>query len=147
MKRTMICRKAVPMIVFLFAISIAGASAQQIESGAKTMKLPNGEIIPDLNGEWDAYIESYWSNFYPPYSNIIQITQTGSSFVGIRMMNDPYYSKGYETFVGELDKGGFRKVKWKMHTVVLDPKGRISKGGNKIVFDDGEKARATLTRK
>jgi acetyl esterase/lipase len=124
------------------------AQAQMTEKGLKTITLPNGEVIPDLNGEWDAFIEPYgpWS-IYVSYPNIIKIIHTGSSFIGIRMMNDPYYSKGWETFIGELDKSGFKKIGWKTNLGVLDAKGQISEGGNKIIFDDGEKAKATLTRK
>ena len=122
---------------------------QTAEKGSKkTITLPSGEVIHDLNGEWDAFFECYgpWSQ-YGSYPNIIKITQTGSSFVGIRMMNDPYYSKGWEAPRGELDKSGFKKIEWKTNLGVLDAKGQISEGGNKVIIDDGEKAKVTLTRK
>jgi poly(3-hydroxybutyrate) depolymerase len=124
------------------------SQAQSTEKGLRTITLPTGEVIPDLTGEWEAFFECYgpWSQ-YGSYPNIIKITQTGSSFVGIRMMNDPYYSKGWESLRGDLDKSGFKKIEWKTNLGVLDAKGQISEDGNKAIIDDGEKAKVTLKRK
>jgi len=110
------------------------------------MTLPNGEVIPDLNGEWEALFEFYGPWTQGPLSNIIKITQTGNSFVGIRMMDDRYYAKGWESFKGELDKSGFKKIAWKTMVGVSDARGQISEGGNKVIIDDGEKVKVTLTR-
>lgn len=80
------------------AQSVASAPPVQMgeKSSKKTITLPNGGVIPDLNGEWDVFVENYgpWSHF-GSYPQIVKITQTSSSFVGVRMMNDPYYSKGW----------------------------------------------------
>jgi hypothetical protein len=114
----------------------------------KTITLPNGEVIFDLNGEWDVYIENYgpWSA-YGTYPQLVRITLTGSSFVGIRMIDDPNNPKGKESIRGELDKSGFKKVHIMSGAGPLDSKGQISEDGNKMVIDDGEKARHTYTRK
>jgi hypothetical protein len=114
----------------------------------KTITLPNGEVVWDLNGEWDAFIELYGSMAaYGSYPQIEKITQTGSSFVAIRMIDD-YNPKGSQSLQGELDKSGIKKV------TMLSPlsgaseaKGQISDDGNKIIIDNGSWARWTLTRK
>ena len=124
-------------------------SVQMAERGAKnTMTLPNGEVIWDLNGEWDVINENYgpWSQ-YGVYPNIHKITQTGSSIVGVLTMDDRWYQAGYQYIGAELDKTGFMKVKIYTNLGTLDSKGWVSEDGNKIVIDDGIKFKMTLTRK
>jgi hypothetical protein len=118
------------------------------QGSKKTVTLPNGEVVLDLNGEWDVFIENYgpWSQ-RGSYAQIVKITQTGSSFVGIRMIEQPWMPKGSEAIRGELDKNGFKKVQIISGMGPLDAKGKISEDGNKMIIDDGEKARGTYTRK
>jgi len=118
------------------------------QGSKKTITLPSGEVVWDLNGEWDAFIENYgpWSQ-YGTYSDVFKITQQGSSFLAIRMKGNPWLPAGSEGARGELDKNGFKKVQIISAIGPLDSKGQISDDGNKIVIDDGEKARQTLTRK
>ena len=130
---------------FCFCVS----HAQVPEKGAKnTMTLPNGDVIWDLNGEWDSFVEAYglWSQ-YGTHRNMIEITQTGVSLSGVLMMDDPWYPKGYKSIAGELDMNGLKKIEMRTNLGVLDSKGHISQDGNKIIIDDGEKRRMTLTRK
>ena len=118
------------------------------QGSKKTITLPSGEVVWDLNGEWDVFIEHYGpfeggGNF----PQIVKITQTGSSFVGIRMMEQPWMPKGSEAIRGELDKSGFKKVQLIAMVGPLDSKGKINEDGNKMIIDDGEKLRHTYTRK
>ena len=113
------------------------------------MTLPSGEVVCDLNGEWDVFIECYgpWKEF-GSYPQIVKITQKGSSFVGIRMIDDQYNPKGSQSLRGELDKSGFKKVQFLTTTRgPIDAKGLISEDGNKMIIDDGKKIKATFTRK
>jgi hypothetical protein len=146
----MLRRISVFLIVLITMLSLLYvAYAQMAEKGSKkTITLPNGEVVWDLNGEWDVFNENYglWSQ-YGSYPNIHKITQTGSSFVGILMMNDRWYSKGWEYIRGELDRSGFKRVEIRTNLGVLDSKGQISEDGNKMVIDDGEKFRMTFTRR
>lgn len=113
----------------------------------KTITLPNGDEVWDLGGEWDVSIENYGKlKQWGSYVNIVKITQTGGSIVGIRMKNDAN-PEGSESIRGELDKSGFKKVQIMSGFGPLDSKGQISEDGNKMVIDDGEKARHTYTRK
>jgi hypothetical protein len=136
------------LVLICFIGLIIFVSTLHGQGSKKTITLPSGEVVCDLNGEWDVRIENYglWSNF-GNYPQIVKITQTGSSFVGIRMIDDPWNPKGAEIARGELDKSGFKKVQIMSGMGPLDSKGKISEDGNKMIIDDGEKARHTYTRK
>ena len=136
------------LVLICFTSLIIFISTLHGQSSKKTITLPSGEVVWDLNGEWDVIIENYglWSNL-GRYPQIVKITQTGSSFVGIRMIDDSWNPKGAESIRGELDKSGFKKVQIMSGMGPLDAKGQISEDGNKMIIDDGEKARSTYTRK
>jgi hypothetical protein len=143
------------IVIFVFLLVFVSFSISQSQDIKKlkagmpnTVTLSNGEVVYDLNGEWNSFVEPYgpWSE-YNALQNIIKITQTGSSLVGILMMDDKWYLKGYESIRAELDKSGFKEVEMLTNGGILDSKGQISDDGNKIIIDDGEKRRMTLTRK
>ena len=94
---------------------------------------------------WDVLNENcgVWSQC-GVYPNIIKITQTGSSLVGILMMNDRWCRKGYQYVRAELDKTGFMKVGLNKNLGILNSKGQVSEDGNKIIIDDDEKFRNDL---
>src|SRR4030042_1114533 len=81
------------------------------QGAKKTRTLPSGEVVWDLNGEWDTFVENYGpftsGSNYPQFN---KITQTGSSFVAIRMIDDPWNKKGSQSLQGEVDKNGIMKV-------------------------------------
>ena len=135
-------------VLFIYSLAIFAWIGLAQAQEAKTVKLPNGEEVVDISGEWDAQIENYgrWEG-YGKYSNILKITLEGNSFVGIRMKSDTYHASGTEAIRGELDKDGIKKVQIMSGMGPLDAKGQISEDGNKIIIDDGEKARLTLIRK
>jgi hypothetical protein len=145
-------KKTLPVLFALLLITaffVYVSQAQLPQKGSKnTVTLPNGDVIWDLNGEWDVLNENYglWSQ-YGVYPNIHKITQTGNSIVGVLMMNDRWYQAGYQYITAQLDKTGFMKVKIATKLGTLDSKGQVSEDGNKIVIDDGEKFKMTFTRK
>jgi hypothetical protein len=107
-------------------------------------------VVWDLNGEWDTFVENYGPlAFAGKYPQITKITQTGSSFVAIRMIDDPCNLKGSQSLQGEIDKSGIKKVTitGASGMVVIKTKGQIRDDGNKITIDDGVQLRLTLTRK
>jgi len=114
---------------------------------ANTVKLPNGEEVVDISGQWDAQLVNYgpWSQ-YGSYPAVIKIILNGNSFVGIRMKPTKFHSAGKELFRGELDKDGIKKLQLMTGHGPIDAKGQISEDGNKIIADDGEKVRETLIR-
>jgi hypothetical protein len=115
----------------------------------KTITLPNGEVVCDLNGEWDVFVENYGPRSeFGSYPSVYKITQQGSSFMAIRMIQTPSLTPVGSTAIrGELDKSGFKKVQMITPMESSDCKGQISEDGNKMIIDNGENARVTLTRK
>ena len=145
-------KKTLPVLFALLLITaffVYVSQAQVLQKGSKnTMTLPNGDVIWDLNGEWDVLNENCgpWSQ-YGVYPNIHKITQTGSSIVGVLMLNDRWYPAGYQYVRGELAQTGFLKIKIDTNLGTLDSRGQVSEDGNKMVIDDGEKFKMTFTRK
>ena len=134
-------------LLTLFFLSVAHAQMPG-NTWKKTITLPNGDVILDMSGEWEALVENYGRmSGAGSYSNVEKITQTGASFEAIRMMDDPWNFKGSQSFKGELDKAGIKKVTIIGKGGSIEAKGIISENGNKIVIDDGEVVRLTLTRK
>lgn len=135
-------------LLFMCSLAIFAWIGLAQAQNAKTVKLPSGEEVIDISGEWDDQIENYgpWSK-YGEYTNILKITIEGNSFVGVRMKSDVWHSSGSVAIRGELDKHGIKKVQMMSGQGPLDARGQISENGNKITIDDGEKARLTLKRK
>jgi hypothetical protein len=137
-------------IFAIFVCSIAlmmFVSTLNGQGSKKTLTLPNGEVVVDLNGEWDVIVENYgklasWGS----YQNIWKITQEGSSFEGFRVTDDKYHKKGSKALKGELDKGGI-KYAYMIRQGATEAKCQISDDGNKIMMDDGIEHKVTLTRK
>ena len=124
------------------------AYTQANEKKAKTITLPNGDVIWDLNGEWDAWVENYglWSQ-YGSYPSSRKITQKGTSFEVIRTTSDPWNPVGSIAFKGELDKNGSVKGTAPTNLGPVHMKGQLTENGNKMIIDDGEKTRNIYTRK
>jgi len=126
------------------------AQAQTAENKwKKTIKLANGDVILDINGEWNAIVAHLRPGSYTGLeSGITKITQRGSSFVGISMNALAAFRKGSEQIKGEIDKSGFKQLQIISGAMGnSDAKGQISEDGNQIIIDDGERFRLTLTRK
>ena len=135
-------------VLFIFSLVIFAWIGLVQAQEAKMVKLPNGEEVVDINGEWDTLIENYgpyseWGNV----NNIIAIKLEGNSFVGVRMKSTNWYPEGSEAFRGELDKDGMKKVQLKAGGGTINVEGQISNDGKTIILDDGEMIRLTMTRK
>ena len=117
----------------------------------KTITLPNGDVVCDLNGEWDALYENFGHHqWIGNIKDMLKITQKGGSFVGVNMIGTQYVPKDAESIRGELDKNGIKELGLVLRTFpeyVLECKAQISEDGNKIIIDGGKRIRATLTRK
>jgi len=134
------------MVCFISLMTLV--STLHGQGSKETIRLPSGEVVWDLNGEWDVLIENYGDKAaYGSYPQIWKITQTGSSFVAVRMIDDPRNKKGKEEVRGELDKSGFKNVQLISAGGPIDSKGKISDDGNKMEIDSAGQARAMATRK
>ena len=95
----------VAMVSILFI-----TQAQTEEQGwKKTITLPSGEVVCDLNGEWDWV----WTGRGPLVGlgrdrDIIKITQQGNSFKGIHMKGYRSALKGSVAIEGNSIKMGLR---------------------------------------
>ncbi len=145
-------KKALVVLLCLIGMIIF-VSTLHGQSSKKTITLPNGEVIWDLNGEWDAMIENYgnWGGM-GTYPNVWRITQKGSEVTAIRLKANPppaHGEAGSQSVIGELDKNGFKELTivggsgW----VVPGCKWQISEDGNKIFIDATNHSRIALTRK
>ena len=134
---------SVGLIIFISTLHGQGSK--------KTITLPSGEVVCDLNGEWDALYENLGAHqWVGNIKDMLKITQQGGSFVGVKMIGTSYVPKDAVSIKGELDKNGIKKVRLVLQTSIdegIECKGQISEDGNKIIIDGGERIRATLTRK
>lgn len=124
----------------------------QTATPTPTLRLPSGESVWNLNGDWDASIENYGEKAYNgTYPNVFRITQTGSSFSAIRLRDNPPPSvarSGSTSLQGELDRNGFKRVEIVTGQGSKSPsKGLISTDGRKIDIDNGSTIRLKLTRR
>ena len=96
-----------------------------------TKTLSTGDVVYDINGEWDAILD------YGPSGkkeDIIKITQEGNKFVGIILNGNVYWNKGDELIKGELAKNGFKSIKRNTFNMgwLSETTGKIDEGCNKI---------------
>ncbi len=135
-------------LLFLLSIAFFAWIGVVQAQEKKMVKLPNGDEVVDISGEWDTQIENYgsWSQ-YGKYSTITEIKQEGGSFVGIRLKATTYHPAGSETLRGELDKNGIKKLQLMTGMGPIDAVGKISDDGKTITMDANEKAKSTMTKK
>jgi hypothetical protein len=140
--RTEATMKKILTICFAAALATAlyncASQGQLGEKGCnKTLTLPNGETVCDLNGEWDIHV-----HFYGPWSEITdafgkgKITQTGNFCEVVRMKDSIWGTKGSVMITFFIDKDGFKKAEALTASGILQLSGKISDDGNKLIFDD-----------
>ena len=118
----------------------------------KTVKIPNGEEVCNLTGEWDALIEKYgMAAIYGTYTNVVKITQEGNSFTGVRLKDNPPESPapaGSQFVQGVIEKDGFKNVELFSGSGTKFPgKGQIFENGNKMIVDCPQRVKVSFTRK
>ena len=131
--------------------------AKQLKPGMpNTITLPNGEVVYNLNGEWDTVydfdIKHYGGTITKESSkDIVRIKQEGNQFVGIKLIGDQLVGKNQETVKGELGKNRLRKVHAFGYDTIANraiwvlSKGKISEDGNKIVIRARPEGRSIMT--
>jgi hypothetical protein len=81
-------------VCFVALLAWTGSAFAQTATPAamKTIKLPNGNEVFDISGEWDVLTENYGELAqFGTYPNVAQITirESDSSFQAIRMKDNP----------------------------------------------------------
>ncbi len=128
--------KLLGLVVMVSILFIAQAQAEE-PGWKKTITLPSGEVVCDLNGEWDFLWMGRHEYQTYRFRDVLKITQQGNSFEGIRMKGYQANPKGSKAIEGELDKDGFKKLIYVGGLGTFNaPKGKISKDGNTIEFED-----------
>jgi hypothetical protein len=139
--------------IFLFLIILSATltfictAYSQTEKTAVT--LPSGEVVCDLNGEWNALYAHYgpmqWAG---DIKNMVKITQQSNMFVATSLIGTGFTPAGTEKIRGELDKDGIKNVRYYRPDIGwTDAKGEMSKNCNKMVCDDGKGVKTILERK
>ena len=141
------------LVLICFIGLIIFVSTLHGQGSKKTITLPSGEVVCDLNGEWDALYESLGPWLWAGNKNVtdvLKITQQGGSFVGVKTIGGGYVPKDAVSIKGELDKNGIKMVR----VVMMQGQdgeecyaNQISEDGNKIIIDGCKNVRVTLTRK
>ena len=118
----------------------------------KTVKLPNGQEVFDISGEWDVLVENYDAfSHFGTYRQLYKITQEGNLFTGIRLKDSPppaFAKAGSKCMQGEVNKNGVKRLDFIFAPWDIWPSNcKISEDGNKINIDSHQKTRLTLIRK
>lgn len=138
--------------IFLFLIILSATSTlftAYSQTYKKTLTLPSGEVVCDLNGEWNTLYEHYGSmQWVGNLKGMLMIIQQGNTFVAKTTTDSAWTPKGTEKIRGELDKNGIKKAQYSIPNMGwADAKGEMSEDGNKIVFDTGIGVKVILERK
>ena len=134
-------------LLFNFVASPGAEMANPLKAGMpNTVTLSTGDVVYDLNGEWDAI---YDNKQFGKNKDVVKITQKGNKFIGIKLIGNQWVGKGSETFKGDLEGDGFKSIYgYSAMRGWTQNKGKISDGGNKIVAEDPiDEWVVTLTRK
>jgi hypothetical protein len=114
MKRR-ITRWAVCIVVLFAWVGLAFAQTAK-PAAMKTVKLPNGQEVFDISGEWDVVMENYGEFAqFGTYTNVAKITikEDDGSFHAVRLKANPPPSTrpaGSFIMIGDLDKNGITKL-------------------------------------
>ena len=141
--------KRIFLFLIIFAATSPFTSTAYSQTEMKTVTLPSGEVVCNLNGEWNALYEHYGSlEWVGNIKGMLAIVQEGSTFVGKTTIDSAWSAKGTEKIRGELDKDGIKKAQYSVPTMGWkDAKGEMSKGCDKVVLDTGIGVKVILERK
>ncbi len=130
------------IVIFLIGFVFSTVQAQMDnplkEGMPNTVKLPSGEVIYDLNGEWDAVYDSgYWAG---TFNDIIKITQNDNQYVGVYLLKgDNLVSQNEEKIRGKIKGNVIDEVFFNditdietMNLIWAPCKAEISEDGNEI---------------
>ena len=133
-------KRIITIVIIGFVFSTVQAQMENPlkEGMPNTVKLASGEVIFDLNGEWDAVWDT---GGYGTYQDVIKITQNEDKLVGIYLLKGDYHlKKGEEKVKGKLKGNAIDEVFLKdvdpatFELYWIPSQGSISKEGNEIVI-------------
>lgn len=141
--------RKISLFLFILVVMLTSVSLTYSQTEKKTVRLPSGELVCDLNGEWNTLYEPYGPmQHFGNIKSMIKIVQQGNMFVGKSLIDTGFTSAGTEKIRGELDKDGIKKVQLtRPDKDWSDGKAEMSKDCNKILIDDSDGLRIRLERK
>jgi hypothetical protein len=142
----------ITVLIVLGSLSFVANAQKGEKAWQKTVRLPNGDVILDMSGEWKVmYEHPGLSSMMGTYGDTLTIRQESAKFTAVKQLGSRFVPKGADSLKGELDKNGFKEVYICTDASTKDGiwkpcLGEISEDGNKVVLEcDGVKA--TLARK
>ena len=137
------------LVLICFISLIIFISTLHSQGPKKTITLPNGEMVCDLNGEWNTLFEHYGSmQWVGNLKGMLMIMQQGNTFVAKTTTDSAFTKKGTEKIRGELDKNGIKKAQYSIpNTGWADAKGEMSEDCDKIIFDVSNVVKVILEKK
>jgi hypothetical protein len=137
------------LFLFIIVVMLTYVSVAYPQTEKNTVRLPSGELVCDLNGEWNTLYEPYGPmEHFGKIKSMIKITQQGNTFVGKSLISTGFTPAGTEKIRGELDKDGIKEVQLtRPDKDWSDGKAEMSKDCKKILIDDNDGLRMVLERK
>jgi len=137
------------LLLFILLVMLTFASIAYSQTQKNTVRLPSGELICDLNGEWNTLYEPYGPmEHFGKIKSMIKITQQGNMFVGKSLISTGFTPAGTEKIRGELDKNVIKKAQLtRPDKDWSDGKAEMSEDCKKISIDDNDGLRMILERK
>lgn len=159
MKRQVAVTAAALLFYTFLSVSVAQEAGKLLK---RFVTLPCGEIIPDLNGHWDANYEMYgpWQG-QSAFSGFVAIEQKKDVVIAINRYGNTWMRKGKPVFKGQLCKNGFKTVQvyipehpivstrfvcWEKFFVWEPANWRITHNGDKMFLNCGGRMKITLRR-
>ena len=141
--------RKISLFLFILVVMLTFVSIAYSQTEKNTVRLPSGELVCDLNGEWNTLYEPYGPmQHFGNIKSMIKIAQQGNMFVGKSLIDTGFTPAGTEKIRGELDKDGIKKVQLtRPDKDWSDGKAEMSKDCNKILIDDSDGLRIILERK
>jgi hypothetical protein len=126
----------VGLVAMVFILFVAQGQTEE-QGWKKTITLPSGEVVCDLNGKWDL-------EFTPRgelkmmignrITDLLNISQEGNTYKGVRLIGNQWNPKGQVVIEGELDKNGIKTLTYNANGLEGQFKANLSKDGNMIEF-------------
>ena len=150
-------KKGILICLFVLLCGVAcnsatrgGTKTAALKAGMpNTLALPNGEVVYDLSGEWDAGTKVSTD---AAFSGIIKINQKGDRFVGTLQSGNYPALETFEKVRGTLKGADIMKIEFNTPAGWILSYGEIGETGNKITIDtqwptDNVQLGTTLRRK
>ena len=124
-------------VIFIIGLVLVACSEEiqplkSLEKGMpNTIILSTGDVVYDINGEWDMTRDA---GAFGTAMDTLKITQEGNKFVGITLIGHAYMDKGDTYIKGELEKNGFKSIERFSSMGWFSSIGKIDEGCNKIVI-------------